>query len=63
MSEYDQDMLQSPATDVLRGIDTEHRQSQQLKQSNQLSLPRQDLCLARLDIKNYTKSTIISSNE
>ena len=55
VSEYDQEILQSQTADnpvAPRGRAAHHETpGRQIKQSNQLSLPHQDDCNTRLDIK------------
>ena len=56
ISEYDQEMPQSQTADKPMALEEEphnhHETSgRQTKQSNQLSLPHQDDCKTRLDIK------------
>ena len=56
VSEYDQEITQSQTADNLEALEEEplnHQETPgwQIKQSNQLSLPHQDDCNTRMDIK------------
>ena len=54
VSEYDQEIPQSQTADnpvAPRGRAAQPSQGRQIKQSNQLSLPHQDDCNTRMDIK------------
>ena len=54
VSEYDQEIPQSQTADNLvapRGRAAQPSPGRQIKQSNQLSLPHQDDCNTRMDIK------------
>ena len=57
-SEYDQEISQSQTADnpvALRGTAAQpSRDTRQIKQGNQLSLPHQDDCNTRMDIKLRT---------
>ena len=56
VSEYDQEIRQSQTADNLEEEPPNHHETpgRQIKQSNQLSLPHQDDCNTKMDIKRRT---------
>ena len=61
-SEYDQEISQSQAAREEELLNQHETPGRQIKQSNQLSLPHQDDCNTRMDIKRTTKHRTITDS-